>query len=284
MRVVILPLRHAKVLNNDKLGTFLSGDIAMSQIADTDKRTPRRLSHTLQSRLITVQEIQPLTPHLLRILFSGDALSGFDSPGFDDHVKLCFPDPHSGEIILPGSGGEKKPLMREYTPRYFDSQTNILAIDFVLHNAGIATQWASNAKPGDTLGMAGPKNSFIIPLNFDWHLLIGDDTALPAIARRLEELPDTTQAIVIAEVDTPADEIILTSNATVKIYWLHRHGSAPGSADLFLQKLQKINFPAGDYYSWAACEYSAIKLLRAALTDKYGVNPQWLRAASYWQK
>ena len=71
--------------------------------------------------------------------------------------------------------------MRDYTPRRHDAEAGTLEIDFALHEAGPATQWAEQAKVGDLLGVGGPRGSFIVPTDFDWHLLIGDDTALPAI-------------------------------------------------------------------------------------------------------
>jgi NADPH-dependent ferric siderophore reductase len=247
-------------------------------------RTPRRIHHQLRSRMLAVEQIERLTPHLLRITFGSTELEGFSSPGFDDHVKLCFPDPQSGEIILPGDGSNKKPIMREYTPRFFDAEKKLLVIDFVIHDAGIATQWASNANIGDRLGVAGPKGSFIIPVEFDWHLLIGDDTALPAIARRLEELPENAQVMVIAEVDNSDDQIAFRQTAYTTIHWVYRNGKEPGSADLLINKINSAVFPDGDYYAWVACEYSAVKEIRDLLVNERNANPQWIRAASYWKK
>ena len=131
---------------------------------------------------------------MVRITLAGD-LEGFTSLGFDDHVKLFFPDGTKN------ADGTPNMLGRDFTPRRYDPAANTLEIDFAIHDAGPATRWAAQAKPGDALALGGPRGSFIIPTTFDWHLLIGDETALPAISRRLAELPAGTRAVVLVEVD-----------------------------------------------------------------------------------
>ena len=116
--------------------------------------TPLRIRHPLRFRLLDVVAVQPLSAHLTRITLAGDDLEGFVSAGFDDHVKLFFPDPHSGVLALPQAGPEgpvwpegARPVMRDYTPRHFDAATRTLSIDFALHTpAGPATQWALQAR------------------------------------------------------------------------------------------------------------------------------------------
>ena len=83
--------------------------------------------------------------------------------------------------------------MRDYTPRRYDLDTLELDIDFVLHGDGPASTWAEQAKPGQFLHIGGPRGSMIVPDIFDSYLLIGDETALPAIARRLEGLAAESQ-------------------------------------------------------------------------------------------
>ena len=78
----------------------------------------------------------------------------------------------------------------------------------------------------------------MIPTTFDWHLLIGDDTGLPAIARRLEELPAGTRAVVLAEVDSAADEVAFKSAAEVSVTWVHRNGAEAGSTDVLARGLR----------------------------------------------
>ena len=164
---------------------------------DPASRTPRRVRHEPRRRRLKVERVDKIAAHMIRVTLGGD-LEGFTSLGFDDHIKLFFPDGPAG------ADGEPPTASRDYTPRRYDPAANTLDIEFVLHDAGPATRWAEQARAGSRSQIGGPRGSFIIPTNFDWHLLIGDDTALPAIARRLAELPAGTRAVVLAEVDGPA--------------------------------------------------------------------------------
>lgn len=254
-------------------------------------RTPQRVRHELKFRLLEVVRAERLTPGMVRVTLGGADLEGFASPGFDDHVKLFFPDPTTGEIIMlrPGPDGPEKaadgprPTMRDYTPRHFDAQALTLAIDFAVHDAGPATSWALQATAGQRLGVGGPRGSFILPVDFDWHLLIGDDTALPAIARRLVQLPAGARAVVLAEVDSVADELALSSAAEVEIHWVHRQGAAPGQAERLLARLRELQLPAGDFHTWVAAETGVAKRLRSHLVEERGAEPKWTKAAGYWR-
>lgn len=256
----------------------------------TPDRLPRRVRHELRFRKLQVQEVQRITPHLIRVTLSGDELAGFTSPGFDDHAKIFFPDAKTDALIVPSVSpdgpvwpGGQKPAMRDYTPRRYDAEAGTLEIDFALHDAGPATQWAEAAKPGDMLGVGGPRGSFIIPTAFDWHLLIGDDTALPAISRRLAELPPDARVVVLAEIDNAADEIAFESPADLDLRWVHRGGAEPGAGTPLLDALRQLKLPDGDFHAWVACESTAAKALRAHLVGERGANPKWVKAAGYWR-
>jgi NADPH-dependent ferric siderophore reductase len=254
-------------------------------------RLPRRVRHELRFRKLQVRALRRITPHLIRVTLDGDELAGFTSPGFDDHAKLFFPDAETGVLQLPTAGpdgpvwpGGTRPTMRDYTPLRHDLEAGTLEFDFVLHDAGPATQWAESAKPGDVIGVGGPRGSFIVPTAFDWHLLIGDDTALPAISRRLAELPAGARVVVLVEVDGEADQIPLASAANVELHWVHRRGAEPGAGAPLLDALRGLKLPQGDFHAWVACESGAAKALRAHLVDERGAHPKWTRASGYWRR
>jgi NADPH-dependent ferric siderophore reductase len=244
---------------------------------DQDLRTPRRVRHEPRRRALTVERVDKIAAHMIRVTLGGD-LDGFTSLGFDDHVKLFFSETEIGK------DGEQKPASRDYTPRRFDPAAGTLDIEFVIHDAGPATRWASQAQPGQPLQIGGPRSSFVIPDSFDWHLLIGDDTALPAIARRLGELPADARAVVLAEVDDAADQVPFASAADVTVTWAHRNGAEPGSSGVLARTLKTLMLPQGDYYAWVACESLTAKALRAQLIAEHGANPKWIRAAGYWRR
>jgi NADPH-dependent ferric siderophore reductase len=243
----------------------------------TDPRSPRRVRHQPRRRTLSVRNVERIAAQMIRVTLTGD-LDGFVSLGFDDHVKLFFAD---GTL---DAAGAPNMLSRDFTPRRHDPTTNTLEIDFAIHDAGPATRWAAQAKKGDTLNLGGPRGSFVIPTAYDWHLLVGDETALPAISRRLAELPAGARAIVVGEVDGPADEIAFATKADATVMWAHRNGAAPGESDALSKKLVTLKLPPGDYYAWVACESLVAKALRAQLIAQHGANPKWMRAAGYWRR
>lgn len=249
-----------------------------------------RVRHPLKLRKASVQQIEELGPNMRRIVLTGPDFADFTSASFDDHVKVFFPDAQSRQLVLPQLDGQgiavsdgPKPIMRDYTPRYFDNQQHSLTIDFALHEAGPASDWARQAKVGDELGIGGPRGSMIIPMEFDGYVLIGDETALPAIGRRLEELPRDSQVLVIAEVDCQQDQLNWECPADTEIMWVQRMGQPMGQADLFLQAFKHAPFPEKEFHTWIAAETNVARQLRKTLIEDYDVNKKYIKAAGYWQ-
>ena len=247
--------------------------------ATTPDRAMQRVRHELRFRVLDVVRIQKTSAHMLRITLGGADLEGFHSPGFGDHVKLIFPDPATGELVRPSEDGPR-PTMRDYTPLNYNAQALTLDIDFALHDAGPATAWALQAQVGQRIGVGGPRGSLLIPTNFDGHLLVGDDTALPAISRRLLELPAGAPVVVLAEVDGPDDELQFKTAADLTVVWAHRQGRTHGSQ--LLEALRTLELPAGDIFAWVACESTAAKAARSLLVER-GQPTQWIKAAGYWR-
>jgi NADPH-dependent ferric siderophore reductase len=251
----------------------------------------QRVRHDTRMRLLTVRRVMRLTDHLVRVTLGGDALAGFVSAAADDHVKLFFPAPGSTTPVLPAGPpgtqlppGAPAPIARDYTPRRFDPMRNELDIDFVLHGPGPASEWAAGVQVGQQLGVGGPRGSFVVSGHFDWHLLIGDEAAIPAIARRLEELPADARAQVLIEVAEAGDELPLRAPVATQLRWLHRGTAEPGSPALLLHALASLDLPAGVGYVWIACESSCARRLRQHLIDERGLEREWVKAAGYWKR
>lgn len=249
----------------------------------------QRVRHESRLRILVVKHVTRVTPHMVRVTLGGD-LQGFVSAGFDDHVKLFFPAPGGVEPIIPagmpGSPEAAKgpaPIMRDYTPRRFDVVANELDIEFVLHDEGPATTWAAQVQPGQKLGVGGPRGSFVVNGDFAWHLLIADESGLPAIARRLAELPGNTQAFVIAEVEDASDRQTLASAAQLQVAWIDRNGAPVGQAERLLAALERQALPSGVGYTWIACESNVARTLRSYLVRERGLDKQWVKAAGYWK-
>ena len=243
----------------------------------------RRVRHELRRRRVEVSRVTRLSPHIVSITFTGPELAGFASASFDDHIKLMLPAPGTSELVLPELGpdgpsfpeGAPRPVMRDYTPRRFDAAALELDIEFAVHGDGPAATWAAQARPGQIVGIGGPRGSFLIPEAFDWHLLVGDDTALPAIARRLQELPAGKPVTVMLGV-APEDRRALPSKADVTLHWVEPDG--------IVDAVRALKVPAGDGYSWAAGEAKATAAVRHVLVDELGVDRHRVRASAYWKQ
>jgi len=226
----------------------------------TAVRRVERVRHELKRRRLTVNRVEDLTPHFRRITFKDESLSDFVSASFDDHVKVFVDD-----------------ARRDYTPRSFDNAARELVIEFALHGDGPAAEWAERAAPGATLDIGGPKGSMIVPLDFDWHLLAGDETAFPAVARRLEELPAGAKAIVILQAGDPADRRVFASAAAVDLTWVETDAQ-------LLAAVRALDLPAGAGYAWCAGEAASMAALRKELVDVKGHPGEAIRAAAYWKR
>ena len=223
----------------------------------------------VKRRELTVKSADRITPNMLRLTLAGDELADFSSLGFDDHIKVIVPD---------GAGGT---VMRDYTPRRHDAATNELVIDFALHDAGPATLHAVNARPGDRFTIGGPRGSQVISRYIASWLLVGDETALPAIGRRIEELGAGVQVTTLAAVPSPDDEQAFAGTATVVSRWIHRPVSAATDPAPFIAALAEIDIPAGTFV-WVAAEATVARAVRAYLTGERGVPLFWLKARGYW--
>lgn len=249
-----------------------------------------RVRHQLHIRLLSVARVHRLTPAMVRVTLAGDDLAGFLSGAHDDHVKLFFPRPGEATPVLPQLtegrvlvDENNRPTARDYTPRRYDPQAGELAIDFALHESGPASDWARAAKPGDAIGLAGPRGSFMVSDDFDWYLFIGDETAIPAIARRLEELRPDAAVRAVIEVADAGEEQLLPAHPRAEVRWLHRDGGAPGDGARLAEAAAALTLPEGDGYVWIACESLTAKRLRETFLTVHGHPKAWLKASGYWK-
>lgn len=245
--------------------------------------TFERMRHKPQFRMAAVKSKSFITPKMLRIIFETPDFEGFISVGFDDHIRLFFPK--DGEVLpIPQMGDkgtiwpEERPAGRDYTPRYFDATKNQMTIDFVVHDGGIASDWASSCDIDDVIGIGGPRGSFVMTGDADWHVLAGDETALPAIGRRIEELPKGTKILALVEIADEAEKQSFETQADVEYRWLLRSEGAT-----LLQGLEAMNMPVGEVFVFAATEAETIVAIRE-LMAKRGLPEKHLKASNYWRK
>jgi len=231
---------------------------------DTEpRRRIQRLRYELQRRELRVVRVEPRGARFVAVTVQGESLRSFASASFDDHVKLMLPNPDEG-----ASG----PLMRDYTPRAFDTVRGELTLEFALHGQGPFTEWAAQARAGQTLTVAGPRGSMVIPTDYDWHLLVGDDSAWPAIARRLEELPAGAKVqLLLLMPEVPA----AVASADLRL---------AATPEALVQALRELALPAGEGFAWCAGEAQLMAALREVLLREKGHPKEAMKVAAYWKQ
>ena len=239
----------------------------------------QRVRHPFRSRHVQLLKRETISPGFVRLTLGGPELEGFVSAGFDDHVKFILPQAGQDKPNLPMMvdgrphiDGER-PTMRDYTPLHYDASANTLELDFAVHGSGPAVDWAVKAPMGQWFGLAGPRGSMVVPVDLDWHIFLGDETAMPAIERRLAELPAGTQAIVRVQVANPADQRPWTSRAALDCAFV---------ASL-TEAAQQLQIPQGDGFIWGGGENSVMAALREQLLAK-GADAKRMRVSSYWKQ
>lgn len=240
-----------------------------------------RVRHEFGARHMQLLSREFVSPGFVRLTLGGADLASFNSAGFDDHVKFLLPVAGQEKPLLPRLvdgrpqfDGSDRPIARDFTPVRWDGSKGTMVLEFALHEAGPATVWAREAQIGQWAGVAGPRGSMVVPGGLDWHWLIGDASALPAIERRLAELPAGTRASVRVCVDHAADQRPLTSAAELDLQWVDSLDAAA----------QALELPEGHGFIWAAGEHAEMSQLRRTLMAKPGVNPKLMRIASYWKR
>lgn len=239
-----------------------------------------------------VQRSEWLTPHMIRVVLGGGS---FTDNGFTDkYVKLIFlqpgveyPEPFDLEVVRQELPREQWPTTRTYTVRWYDAESGELAIDFVTHgDEGIAAPWAQAARPGDEVIVRGPGGAYAPSPEADWHLFVGDESAIPAIGAALEALPTGVPALVFLQVEDEAEVQKLASPADVDITWLHRSDfptpEAAGSA--LVDVVRSLEFRPGKVNAFVHGEAGFVADLRRHLTADRGVDRTMLSISGYWRR
>lgn len=223
---------------------------------------------------------------MVRVTLGGDELAGFGGDGPDRRIKMFFPVPGQERPAVPRatSGGplwptgEARPAIRTYTVRRFDPGAGELDVDFVLHAGhGPGAAWARDARPGSWVGVSEPGGRYVPDPDAAFHVVIGDETALPAVATVLDALPGGVPALAFLEVADAAEEQPLPGS----VRWVHRGDEDPGVA--LAEAVRAAEFPAGRGQAWLSGESACVKDLRRHLLEDRGLDRRAVYATGYWR-
>ncbi len=259
-----------------------------------DGKAGEPLPYFREMRVVSVASVTPL---MRRIVLAGPDLARFTTGGL--HVRLLFPPPGIAVPQWPVNGedgrpswpaADAKPAARAYTIRHINADRGEIAIDMVLHddphgNHAPGAGFAQDARPGDVVGMTGPGGGSIGEASR--YILLGDETALPAIARLLEAMPETAEVAAFVEVADAREEQPLASPASLSLNWLHRNGAHAGAGESLARAVRDHRWLAGDGetpFVWAGCEHAQARAIRRFVHKEAGLARDKCHIVAYWRR
>ncbi len=225
------------------------------------------LAGTRKLRFEVVENGQ-ISPSMQQITLTAPELAGFSyAPGQD--------------VMLLVAAEGSRPIRRRYTIRHLDKDSLTLTLNIVLHGQGPGERWLRTAAPGDTIEGIGPRGKITPSASADWHLFMGDESAMPAILRMTESLADTAKATVVIEVPDPDDEQPIFADAVIRETWLHRLGRPAGDPELLAGEAREVELAPGVGQAYLFGEATAVLRLREILESR-GLRPDQMSPKAYW--
>ena len=250
-----------------------------------------------------VVSTEELNPHMVRLVLGAKDFEAFVPSKFtDSYVKLVFVADNINVDELPHPltidsfadlRPEQRPSVRTITVRRVDEQAGQITVDIAVHGEhGVAGQWAASAEPGQSIYLMGPGGAYTPDPAADWHLLAGDESALPAIAVALEALPETAVGKAFIEVAGPEDEIELTAPEGVEVFWIVRGGRADlvpedraGDHAPLIEAVTTTPWLPGQVHVFIHGEAQTVMHnLRPYIRKERGVDAKWASISGYWRR
>ena len=230
-------------------------------------------------RKLEVTDTKFLGANMKRITLRGDDLSDFPENQESGYVKIRFPKP----LEDLNENTKKNFDLRSYTIRFFDSEKLELVLDFLLHgDSGPASKWASSAKKGEIIEIAGPGPAILASTNADWYLFAGDMTALPAIAVNLEKLSPESEGLALIEINSPEDKQELTKPQGVDVEWILNPDPLNGCHDL-IAALEGVEWKGQNPYAWVAGEFELMRCARKLIKHERSFPKESMYLSCYWK-
>lgn len=241
---------------------------------------------------------------MVRVVFGGDGLDRYvDTEYTDQYVNALFvPDgaPYAAPFDVDEARQappDLRPKGRRYTIRSWDPATRELAIDFVIHAApagaddvhdalhgGFAGKWADGAEPGDLLQIDGPSGGYFPDPDADWHLMVGDESAFPAIAASLERVPAGRTSVAVLVADGPEHELRFDCPGDLTVVWVHRRQPECDSSDVLVAAIAELEFPDGRVHAFVHGEAGETRAVRRHLLGDRGLSRGDHSISPYWRR
>lgn len=268
----------------------------MDSVEEREQMTNIAVTHA-ESGLVLAEVVrtQRVTPNMMRVTLGGADLARYEYLGFDQWFRLALPvRGESGLERMPSRfdvGGYMKflalpkntrPIVRNYTVRAFREEDGELDVDFVSHgDDGVAGPWAATVQPGARVAFidqgCGWKGA-----DSDWNLVVADESALPAAAGILRDLPREATGHAIIELFDERDRQDVQAPAGVTVHWLTRdHDEKPGARAL--PALRELEFPEGEPYAFCVGEQALAAGARRHLVKERGLSKHQVTFSGYWR-
>lgn len=241
---------------------------------------------------LTVLRTEWLSEHMVRLVAGGEGFADFQAKPFtDQYVKIHFPrpgvsypEPLDVFALRETMPREHWPVTRTYTVRWVDAARAELAIDVVVHgDEGLAGPWAASAQPGEQMILSGPGGAYAPNPKADWHLLAGDESALPAIASGLEALPLDAQGPAFLEIASERDILELSAPVGLDLRWLVRGGALGGDSGLLARAIAAATWPEGRVHAFVHGERESVKAVRDVIFgEPFLLERSQVSISGYW--
>ena len=239
-------------------------------------------------RRVSVQRAEAVSPRLLRVTLGGDELAGMPVPDPAASVRMLLPSPAQQELVVPTWNGNQfllpdgaRPAIRTLTPARLDPDALELDVEIVLHDTGVASDWARAARPGDPAAVSGPGRGYDVDGEAVAYLLAGDETAIPAIRQLLDVLPARVPVDVIVEVGAPEGRAALPDHGAAVARWVDADGAAP-PGDALVAAVVATEIAPGSRI-WVAGEAAAVQRIRRHLFEELRVPRKQATVRGYWK-
>jgi NADPH-dependent ferric siderophore reductase len=252
-----------------------------------------RLTGPFTTFLTTLARRAPVTPRMVRLTFAGGDLDAFEDAGPDTFLYLLVPPAGCTELAIDRSFSwdtyeslpeATRPVGAYYTLRAHRPPVAEVDLDVFLHDpSGPASAWALRAALGSPAALWGPRRMYQ-PLPSDEHLLlVGDETAVPAIAGILASLDASQRATALIEVRDGHDEILLPSDGAVEVTWLHRGEELARHSTRLVDAVRQLEL-RGQVYAWGGGESRAMTRVRRHLHQERSIDPSCTEVIAYWRQ